>query len=125
MITTSNIFLFPDGNTGSLVEYDTSYAVGMVNIPTSTTFPRKDGELLESGNWQVALSTLEHSDIAKSSFGTAEAVSSYEQADQAGGEGGIGETGDDQLFVDIETKLRAFCQDQERIGMAIATEDGI
>lgn len=73
----------------------------------------------------IVISALKYSNIAKNSFGPAGAVSSHEEADQARGVGSVYETGNDQLFVDIKAKLRAVCQDQKRVDMSIATENGI
>ncbi len=71
-----------------------------------------------------ANSFLEHPHIAKHSLRAALGVAAYQEADHAGGVGGVGVGGDDELAVDVEAELGAAGYDEEGVGGVVAALDG-
>ena len=71
------------------------------------------------------MSFLKDEDVVEGGFSAARTVTSDEKTDQAAHVGGICKVSDDQLLIHIETKLRAGSQNQERIGLAVATENSV
>lgn len=67
---------------------------------------------------------LKDPDVAEDGFGAVLGVAAYEEADHAGGEGGVGVGGDDELAVDVEAEVGAAGDDEESVGGVVAALDG-
>src|SRR5712691_3692852 len=70
------------------------------------------------------VSFLEHPHVAEHSLSTHLGVAAYKKAKEAGGVGGVGVGGDDELAVDVEAELGAACYDEEGVGGVVAAVDG-
>ena len=72
---------------------------------------------------ETLLSLSKHPHVAKYGLRPSLRVTSYQKADQTGGEGGINIGGDDELAVDVEAEAGAAGYDEESVGMSVAACD--